>query len=556
MKYKKYFDYVNIELVALKQPLKINPDTGKLLTPQEFIAYTARVSNPSNQMNTMTADKLLNYCIEKKHWSIFQMVSMCFEINTTRDIGRQMLRHHFDWQEFCVEENTKIHTIENGKLKLISIKDLYKLQNTKDHFVKIYNEDTKLFDVARIKEVFDTKIKPVYKLTLDNGKNITTTAFHKLFTLNGFKNVRDLNIDNDFVAINGVPSYQDKNWMEQAKIESINCGGGVNYIADKAEISYHTVRKWLRIHSLQFTKDEVATYTKIWNKNLPKELQPMFGKFHSKNTRNLMRNSSRKVETSNLYIDGRSYNKEFSWRKNVVNICKGYHTEILIKQNFVCPITNKIISKENSEIDHIIPVSLRPDLALSVDNLQIIHKDAHREKTNNEMKLKNTTPRYIKIKSIEYIGEIQTYDIEVDHINHNYVANGIVTHNSQRYANPTVDMDFVLREARLQDTKNRQNSIEIDENNPIVSDWYNMQIEIIDDATKKYKKALEMGVAKENARSVLPEGNTCTRMYMSGHLRSFIHYCEVREDISTQKEHRIIAEKIKAKLKEHFSFLD
>ena len=411
MKYKKYFDYVNIELVALTQPLKINPDTGKLLTPQEFIAYTARVSNPSNQMNTMTADKLLNYCIEKKHWSIFQMVSMCFEINTTRDIGRQMLRHHFDWQEFCVEENTKIHTIENGKLKLISIKDLYKLQNTKDHFVKIYNEDTKLFDVARIKEVFDTKIKPVYKLTLDDGKNITTTAFHKLFTLNGFKNVRDLNIDNDFVAI------------------------------------------------------------------------------------------------------------------------------------------------ENSEIDHIIPVSLRPDLALSVDNLQIIHKDAHREKTNNEMKLKNTTPRYIKIKSIEYIGERQTYDIEVDHINHNYIANGIVTHNSQRYADPTVDMDFVLREARLQDTKNRQNSIEIDEDDPIVSDWYNMQIEIIDDATKKYKKALEMGVAKENARSVLPEGNTCTRMYMSGHLRSFIHYCEVREDISTQKEHRIIAEKIKAKLKEHFSFL-
>jgi len=226
MKYKKYFDYVNIELVAITQPLKINPDTGKLLTPQEFIAYTARVSNPSNQMNTLTADKLLNYCIQKKHWSIFQMVSMCFEVNTTRDIGRQILRHHFDFQEY-----------------------------------------------------------------------------------------------------------------------------------------------------------------------------------------------------------------------------------------------------------------------------------------------------------------------------------------SARYADPTQDLDFVVREARLQDTKNRQNSIEIDEDNPIVADWYNMQIEAIDDATKRYKKALEMGVAKENARSVLPEGNTCTRMYMSGHLRSFIHYCEVREDKSTQKEHRVIAEKIKTELRKHFSFL-
>lgn len=228
-KYKDYSDYASVELIALTEPLKINPETNKKLTPEEFLAYTARVSNPSNQMNTMTTKKLLNYCIKNKHWSVFEIVSLCFEINTTRDIGRQILRHKsFSFQEF-----------------------------------------------------------------------------------------------------------------------------------------------------------------------------------------------------------------------------------------------------------------------------------------------------------------------------------------SGRYADPTKELGFISREARLQDSKNRQNSIElIDDNDPINEEWYNIQVEVIEFAKTKYNRAIELGIAKENARSVLPEGNLMTRMYISGNLRSFIHYTDIRSEMASQKEHRIISDLIKKEIKKHFSFIE
>lgn len=117
---------------------------------------------------------------------------------------------------------------------------------------------------------------------------------------------------------------------------------------------------------------------------------------------------------------------------------------------------------------------------------------------------------------------------------------------SQRYADPTKDMGFVTREARLQDTKNRQNSIEISPAESesvagLINDWDAIQLTAIEAAKEAYSWAIKNGVAKEQARAILPEGLTMSRMYMKGSLRSWIHYCQVRTDISTQKEHRELA---------------
>ena len=111
---------------------------------------------------------------------------------------------------------------------------------------------------------------------------------------------------------------------------------------------------------------------------------------------------------------------------------------------------------------------------------------------------------------------------------------------SQRYANPVKDLEFVTREARMQDPKNRQNSIETD-NSKIAEEWTNIQNEVIETATKAYNWAIETGIAKEQARSVLPEGNTVSRLYMNGTLRSWIHYIQLRSENGTQKEHMEIA---------------
>jgi thymidylate synthase (FAD) len=110
---------------------------------------------------------------------------------------------------------------------------------------------------------------------------------------------------------------------------------------------------------------------------------------------------------------------------------------------------------------------------------------------------------------------------------------------SQRYAE-VVEMSEP-REARMQDQKNRQNSIETDDEH-LDQEWYNRQATYLEWALKEYNWAIENGIAKEVARSVLPEGLTMSRMYMSGSLRSWIHYCELRMANGTQKEHRLIAE--------------
>ena len=111
---------------------------------------------------------------------------------------------------------------------------------------------------------------------------------------------------------------------------------------------------------------------------------------------------------------------------------------------------------------------------------------------------------------------------------------------SQRYADPTKDLGFDLREARLQDTKNRQNSIET-ENVGLKHEWMIKQMDVVAEANKAYKWAIENGIAKEQARAVLPEGNTQSRMYMNGTLRSWIHYCQLRMANGTQKEHMEVA---------------
>ena len=113
---------------------------------------------------------------------------------------------------------------------------------------------------------------------------------------------------------------------------------------------------------------------------------------------------------------------------------------------------------------------------------------------------------------------------------------------SQRYADPTQELDFVTREARLQDTKNRQNSIEVNDVD-LQSRWEAMQNRLIAEAKFIYKWALDNGIAKEQARAVLPEGLTVSRLYMNGTLRSWIHYIQLRSANGTQKEHQEIAQK-------------
>jgi thymidylate synthase (FAD) len=112
---------------------------------------------------------------------------------------------------------------------------------------------------------------------------------------------------------------------------------------------------------------------------------------------------------------------------------------------------------------------------------------------------------------------------------------------SQRYADVTALGEFQIREFRLQDTKNRQSSIDVPADDPRAVEWAERQRAILALVQDSYKWCLSVGGAKEVARVVLPEGNTSTRMYFNGTLRSWVHYCKSRTDPATQKEHRLVA---------------
>lgn len=118
---------------------------------------------------------------------------------------------------------------------------------------------------------------------------------------------------------------------------------------------------------------------------------------------------------------------------------------------------------------------------------------------------------------------------------------------SQRYADPTAELDdaFVLREARMQDTKNRQNSVELDMTDEkqklLAYEWERSQKRVLYAVKKEYEWAIKNGIAKEQARAVLPEGLTVSRLYVNGTLRSWIHYIDLRDGNGTQKEHAEIA---------------
>jgi thymidylate synthase (FAD) len=115
---------------------------------------------------------------------------------------------------------------------------------------------------------------------------------------------------------------------------------------------------------------------------------------------------------------------------------------------------------------------------------------------------------------------------------------------SQRYADPTQDLSFVVREARKQDPKNRQNSIALE---PTIGDamlqdqWRDKQLELIKLAKDTYEWAVDKGIAKEQARAVLPEGNTVSKLYMNGSLRSWVHFIQLRSANGTQLEHQLVA---------------
>lgn len=220
----------------------------------------------------------------------------------------------------------------------------------------------------------------------------------------------------------------------------------------------------------------------------------------------------------------------------------------------IIAVTQPTIDIEGKPIVNQSQVPMTPDQFVAY-----VARVSNPENQNNHM----TAPKLLRyLAKHKHWSPFEQVDINMSIETTRDIARQILRHRSftfqefsQRYADPTQSLGFTTREARLQDLKNRQNSIEIDPSTsyhynefrgPVLGaslsyTWSELQRELTNKTQEAYSWAIQNGIAKEQARAVLPEGLTVSRMYMKGSLRSWIHYCALRMDVATQKEHRQIA---------------
>lgn len=182
------------------------------------------------------------------------------------------------------------------------------------------------------------------------------------------------------------------------------------------------------------------------------------------------------------------------------------------------------------------------------DSEDIIAYTARVSNPSNQMN-SQTAPRLLKyLAKHQHWSPFEMASVTMEIETTRDIARQILRHRSfsfqefsQRYADPTSDLGFEIREARLQDMKNRQNSIDVEDKD--LQDMWGIHQQVVTNAARMaYQWAMDNGIAKEQARAVLPEGNTISRLYMAGTVRSWMHYCLLRKGPETQKEHREIAE--------------
>ena len=472
---------------------------------EEMIVKMARVSAPQNQDNMETAPKLLNYLIKHKHWSPFEMAAMTMEIQTTRGIAPQILRHRsFTFQEFCLAGNARV-TVSNGTggIQRLPIENLYQKWSNpsfKARYARSYDDSVGRFIEAPILSVYESGEKPVYRFQIGK-KSIDCTREHRVLTKErGFVEFGEAYDNGLTVALNGKTAaplpYQDP------KVLADNAWMGSTRFAEEFGIQPITARKWFR-------KFGITPYN--------------------------LRDAARSA--IDISFEGRKTSFMKWARDNVMADA--------------CSFCGHDGSESRLELSHIIAHDKDPDLCFDENNLQTLCASCHRQ-YDIETQGKHygwtlgMTAKWKKIDSQTYLGVQMTYDIEMDHPTHNFVVDGIVVHNSQRYANTNKIGRIEIPQLRAQDPKNRQNSTDTlvqKLGKPQLADLYRKMAIHFEDAEHLYQEMISLGVAKESARFVLPLASP-TKLYMQGTLRSWIHYIQLRTEAGTQLEHRALASAI------------
>ncbi|MDP1830843.1 MAG: FAD-dependent thymidylate synthase [Geothrix sp.] len=429
--------------------------------------------------------------------------------------------------------------------------------------VRVLNEASRAFQAGRIRDIVDKGVQPVYRLTLADGKHITLTESHRILTAEGWATLKDAvglvhHKDGRIemarpcsVMVNGVEAYRDGEWLRGQR----EAGFGLAEMASHAGCSPHTIRKWLKVHGQSFRPEETRFQTgvKVWNQGLRYKTGP---KRMTEAQRARLR-AARSGARSNFWRGGAA-----TLRQRIAAWTARQAPAVHVANGNLCQVCGH--ASLDLHAHHIIPVWMDPERALDVTNLASVcgpcHREVHRTRGSEQafaVKLRGPLPAHLEtaarrrgdrrllahgvsVISLEYVGPQQTYDLCLDGDWHNFVANGMVVHNSEfneisgRYVEFPEDEFFVPATFRQQAKVNKQGSEgEIAEANRARA--LASYLESCRGAVAHYKELLSLGVCREQARCVLPVA-LYSEVYWTVSLQAVAHFIRLRADGHAQWE--------------------
>jgi thymidylate synthase (FAD) len=438
--------------------------------------------------------------------------------------------------------------------------------------LRVLDEETNEFGVGHIADVVDQGIQPVYRVELADGKHLTMTATHRVLTTGGWCTLAEaVGLDGAgptaratrecSLLVNGVPIYRDPEWMRSQR----DRGRSVQEIADEAGCSYHTIRAWLRRLNLQFASDEhgfKAGHTP-WNRGVR-------GYRLNRRWTEAQRRAigeRRSGKRSNFWRGGVS-----SERSTIGRWTTEHAATVHAQYDYRCQAPGCGRRGARLHAHHIVPVWLDSSRARDVGNLITVCAECHRrihstqlaelrfavEKASSigfaeELAVPprrgvRLTAHAVAVVSVEYAGLQQTYDLCVDGPWHNFVANGVVVHNSfneesARYHELEGDF-YVPAPEDVRSQVGKPGAYTFERVPADVADGVRIDLsEHYERAYRLYRELIDRGLAKELARCVLPMG-TFTQFYWTVNARSLMNFVSLRAAETAQLEIRRYADAV------------
>lgn len=552
-----------IELVDLMP----HPNTG--VSGDLAIVNAARTSFLGESKGDDKDKKLLFYLLKHRHTSPFEMVEFKFRAHAPLVTWWQWVRH----RTWCLAGDTEItfnrpdtwrkgtHCKQTGnKGAKFTLERLYRLWQNPHHqnqiskmLIRVYDENKKIFTVANIGDIISSGKKEVFEIELEDGKLLKCSKDHLILTSEGWLRLEDAiglivtasgiaTMSKDcFVLTNGTNDvWRSYEWMKAKR----DLGLSVQEIADEAGCSYHNIRKWLKIHGLQFDQRQFyfSKNQDPWNKGKKGYSQPPRSPEYLQN----LRAKIRRGEESNFWKGG------ITPERNLIGAWTTQQAPSVHKKyGYICQVCGKKSNKLHAH--HIKPVVTHPELAYDFDNLVSVCPDCHiKIHTGKEMGRNHNgtplAPLHKKVIKVRFLGIQDTYDISVKGENHNFIANGIVVHNSfnaqsGRYTE-FEENDFYIPDVwRRQAKDNKQASEgEIEK----TDDQYLTEqlLKHYDASYALYQDAIKRGVAREQARLFLPGFSVYYTWVMKVDAHNLMHFLRLRMAQDAQYEIRVYAQAI------------